>query len=51
MEKDFCNIKWTKTDEGFKIEFKGREFMEFFENCKNGNFNCCGFERGSKARK
>jgi hypothetical protein len=51
MEKDFCNVKWTQTDEGFMIEFMEFEFKEFFNNWKKGDFNCCSFDKGAQQGK
>ncbi len=35
-----CEIKCTETDEGIKVEVKGKRIKEWFEACQKG-FSCC----------
>jgi hypothetical protein len=43
MEMNCCEMKCAETEDGIKIEIKGKAFKEFFEACKKGNFSCCEF--------
>ena len=46
MEKDVCEVKFTETDEGIRIEAKGQGIKGCLEACQKGNFNCYGFAKG-----
>lgn len=46
MEKDVCEIKFTETDEGIRIEAKGEGIKVCLEACQKGNFSCCGIAKG-----
>jgi hypothetical protein len=45
MNETCCEIKCHETEDGFSVEIKGKKFKDFFESCKMGNFNCCGFAK------
>ena len=46
MEKDMCEIKFTETDEGIRIDAKGEGIKGCLEACHKGTFSCCGSAKG-----
>ena len=46
MEKDVCEVKFTETDEGIRIEAKGDGIKGCLAACQKGNFSCCGIAKG-----
>lgn len=39
MEKECCNMTFTETDKGFRVEITGKEIKEKFQAMMEG---CCG---------
>ena len=35
-------IKWKETEDGIKIEVKGKGIKECIKACREGKFSCCG---------
>lgn len=46
MKEEVCEIKCIETDEGFRIEAKGKGIKECCEAFKSGEFSCCNTGRG-----
>lgn len=54
MEKESCQIKITETDDGFRIDVKGKNLkdvgccMPIFQSCTTAKTDCCPPEEDKK---
>jgi hypothetical protein len=57
MEKECCQIKFTETDEGFRIDVTGKNLKDAFccmpvlQSCITAKAECCPTEKKPEAKK